>query len=233
MDEEGPIQYATSLLSACLTKAGVEQGHSVDHAIAVMNHAKAALRHEENLSEQTKTNVKFAALLHDADDDKFFTNNSNLNAITIMDACNLKYPNLQLDIALIIRMISLVSTAKNKNSKVEPGYEWMLIPRWADRLEAIGQIGIERTISYAEHIGNPMTTTNTLPVYNDADIERVAPYSRFEKYYGKSDSVIDHIYDKILHIGLRAEDTTNEYLLRVSAARTQYIKDYLFNFWKQ
>jgi hypothetical protein len=46
-------------------------------------------------------------------------------------------------------------------------------------------------------------------------------------------SVIDHLYDKILHIGLRPENTNNEYLLDVSSKRTQVIKEYIFNFWRQ
>lgn len=232
------FEFAGNLLREKLTKAGVDSGHSLGHALIVMRHAEQALKCEEWLTEPIRDCVLFAAFLHDADDEKFFGHSSSEgpnnypNAREIIQRTNLEFPDLHLDIELVVQMISLVSASKNKNSKVEPGKEFMLLPRWCDRLEAIGQIGLDRAIGYAKHIGNPMVTPDTPIVTNDEDLHRVAPYSRFLAYQGQSASVIDHIYDKILHIGLRPEDTTNQYLLRVSSERTQIIKDFVFNYWR-
>jgi HD superfamily phosphodiesterase len=46
-------------------------GHGVDHMIAVMNHAKAAVTCED-LPDYIKEKIILAALLHDADDPKIF-----------------------------------------------------------------------------------------------------------------------------------------------------------------
>jgi hypothetical protein len=228
------FEFAGNLLREKLTKAGVDSGHSLGHALIVMRHAEQALKCEDWLTEPIRDGVLFAAFLHDADDEKFFGRHSDNypNAREIMERTNLEFPDLHLDIELVIQMISLVSASKNKNSKVDPGKEFMLLPRWCDRLEAIGQIGLDRAIGYAKHIGNPMVTPDTPSVANEDDLQRIAPYSRFLAYQGQSASVIDHIYDKILHIGLRPEDTTNEYLLRISSERTQIIKDFVFNYWR-
>ncbi len=228
---QAKLEYAGHLLSDILIKACVDDGHSFGHAQKVMGHAVEALKKEECLP-LMRTAILFASLLHDADDEKFFGKTDNYpNARFILAKCNERFSEFELDVELVINMISLVSASKNKNSRVELGNEWMLIPRWCDRLEAIGHIGLVRAIDYAIHIGNPMITPETLPVYDDDDLEQVAPYSRFLTYNGKSASVIDHLYDKILHIGLRQEDTTNEYLLRISLQRTQIVKDFLFDGW--
>jgi uncharacterized protein len=232
------LSFVIDELNTVLTSVYIEEGHNIDHAKQVMNHAFEALKCEsESESEKAYTDeikniVLLAALLHDADDHKFFpTNTGNENAREIIRKLNAKF-NLQIDEELVIKSIILVSASKNKNSNVEPGMEWILIPRWSDRLEAIGEIGVKRCLKYGEHVGNPITVDSTLPVYTDEDFEHVAPYQRFIDYNGNSASIIDHMYDKVIHIGLKPENTTNEYLLKVSKERQDYVKKYILDYWK-
>jgi len=230
-----PLYFARQLLARVLEEAKVDPGHGIDHAVSVLEHAHNALLCEPGLSLKCRIHVLFSALLHDADDDKLFHAHNNDNAIYIVSQCNAEFPHLKLDIDLIIQMIELVGTAKNGNSKVSTDMKWMLIPRWCDRLEACGEIGVKRTIHFANSKNLPMSLPSTPKVFNDTDIDKVAPYSRFLNYgpTTRSPSVIDHLYDKILHIGLRPEDTQNEYLLDVSQQRSEFTKQFIFDYWQK
>jgi len=72
-------------LNIILSTHNVCSSHGITHAIAVMNHAENALNQAENTLNQTtfkfdekiKRCVKLAALLHDADDRKYFADSNN------------------------------------------------------------------------------------------------------------------------------------------------------------
>ena len=70
------LSVAIQLLSQLLSKNSIDSSHGIVHAIAVLNHSREALKHEE-LSKDEIQAIKLAALLHDADDSKFFPNNTN------------------------------------------------------------------------------------------------------------------------------------------------------------
>src|SRR5204863_4319085 len=84
--------------------------------------------------------IILAALLHDADDRKFFGDSNYKNARYLLR----KIP--EGDVELVVHMIDLVSTSKNGNSTPVASSGWLLIPRYCDRLEAVGKIGIERCL---------------------------------------------------------------------------------------
>ncbi len=95
-------------------------------------------------------------------------------------------------------MIALVSVAKNGNSI--PEKEWMLIPRYADRLESIGTIGILRCYLYNLVVGRPMYTTETLRATTLEELSKIATVERFNNYVNLKGKVgestfIDHFYD--------------------------------------
>ena len=129
-------------LNNLFTKAHVCKSHGIDHAVAVMNHADLAIKSKKYpIPIKTKNAVKLAALLHDADDRKFFPDNKNYENLRIVLRDR---PGDFVD--LVIRMVSLVSSTTNGDRIPEDviGSEWMLIPRYADRIEAIGLVGVER-----------------------------------------------------------------------------------------
>jgi HD superfamily phosphodiesterase len=85
---------------------------------------------------------------------------------------------------LVVRMISLVSASGNGNGKddVTQDEPWVLWPRYADRLEALGAIGVHRAISYANKGKRMFALPSTPRVSNTVDAMRVATPERFAAY---------------------------------------------------
>ncbi|CAH6420246.1 Hypothetical protein HVR_LOCUS1140 [uncultured virus] len=225
-------------------------GHGMDHMLAVASHTEKALEHEL-LPKHTKLQVYLAALLHDADDPKIFKNSNNYNnardilerSITLSNTRGFYYLEYNkcsecLDhvdlyrntyINSIISMIDLVSCSKNGDS--DPPVPWMAIPRDSDRLEAAGEIGIERCLQVTKHFGSPHHTPDTPRVYTEEELWKVATPERFTNYK-KSVSMIDHYYDKLLHIVAPERlKSKNVYILKEAERRNKIMIDYVLNYW--
>jgi uncharacterized protein len=159
-------------------------------------------------------------LLHDIDDHKFFQTENYQNARMILG----DHPNTD----LIIEMIDFVSSYKNKDILIKP--EWKMIPRYCDRLEAIGTIGLERVIQYNKTMKRPTHVETTIRVSTEDELFSVVTEERYQLYDGNSNSMIDHFYDKLLQIKF---PITNEYIQYVAQQRKQIMIDYVLNYWKE
>lgn len=218
------IDKAKILLRDLLASSNVDAGHGIDHSLIVLEHADRALECED-LADETKTAIRLAALLHDADDAKFFSTSDNENLIKILDQL---YPQHSIEKELIVQMVGLVSCRKNLNKPAN--VEWMLIPRHADRLEALGEIGIVRCWQYTLHKQRPLYLPTTPRATTVKELNDIATRERFENYTGVSASMMDHFYDKVLH--LKNMPTTNPYFLQEGERRHQQIVDYCLQFGK-
>ena len=192
------MQIYIDKLNKLLTDNKVSECHGINHAIQVMHNAQQALYYGDyNLTDEEKESVLLAALLHDADDRKFFPNNHNYeNLQTILNDKSKEF------IVNVVNMVNLVSSSKNGDSI--PDYvkdkEWQLIPRYADRLEAIGVIGIERCYMYGK-VKNPISKLyldTTERGFTESELWEIATIDRYNSYTGDSISMIDHYYDKLL-----------------------------------
>ena len=197
--------------------------HGLEHALAVLAHAKRALKHT-NLSKRRATRVLIAALLHDVDDRKVTglprgVKNTYSNARTLCVVVGLP----ERDIAKIVEMISLVAASENGNSVVAKLYK--LIPRECDRIEALGMIGVERCAEYTKRIGRPEYTPATPMPTTPEELDVVLAGYNIENYSGTSASMLDHFYDKLLHLGV--SHTGNEYVIAEMNARVNIMRDWL------
>ena len=200
-DETKSINHGVNLLKIILEEHRVSPCHGISHAKIVMYHAFNALEDYE-LSEEDKLAVLLSALLHDADDGKFFPENHNYENLRIILRDNGKTDTF---IEKVVYMVSLVSASKNGDN-IPPevvGKEWMLIPRYADRLEAIGVIGIERCLTYSLS-RMPLFISTTPRPKTEEDIWLSATEERYSQYATgrKSESMIDHYYDKLLRLSI-------------------------------
>lgn len=214
-------------LKTILEKNNVCKSHGINHAISVMEHSKKSIEYENNLTEIEKEAIIIASLLHDADDKKFFPNNNdNENTRFILNDKSQEFINL------VVKMIDLVSASKNKDNIPEDikNKKWMLIPRYCDRLEAIGYIGILRCYQYNQTSNKPLYTQNTQKATNIEEVYKIATIERYNKYNGISESMIDHYYDKLLRTHLFQID--NKYLLDEAQKRQNVLVDFVIEFGK-
>jgi len=204
------------------------ESHGIKHAISVMNHAICALEvHKYTISQIEYNSIIIASLLHDADDYKFFPNNQNND-----NARYLLKDNSEDFIDLVINMIELVSSSKNADTIPDSiqNKEWMLIPRYADRLEAIGIIGIERCYKYNKTINKPLYLPTTLRATNIEELLLIATKERYNTYCGNSISMIDHYYDKLIR--LSDFSIKNQYLNQMAIINSKPITDLVLFFGK-
>ena len=204
-EAERVLQAALAGLRRLCISAAIDKSHGTTHAKRVLAHVeRALLEANPRLSLPRELSVRLAALLHDADDRKYFPNKPIG-----------RYPNAQRLLheagasesvaADTLQMISLVSCSANGNSapevaKDEPELLW---PRWADRLEATGAIGVVRCYQYNSVMGAPLSVASTPRPTSEDEAWALATPERFESYQssgGGSASMIDHYFDKLLQV---------------------------------
>lgn len=118
---------------------GNSDGHGADHSLRVYNNAL-------NIRKAYECNelyVDLGALLHDVDDHKLFNNKNNENARKFLIENDFDSKAIE----DIIEIINSVSFTKNKSAK--PKTLEASIVQDADRLDAIGAIGVARTFMYS------------------------------------------------------------------------------------
>ena len=119
--------------------AGNADGHGLDHSMRVYRNAMLLAETEPTAD---RFIVALSALLHDADDYKLFQTENNANARSFLESANLGPETTD----RICEVINSVSFSKNRGKKPET-IEGKIVQD-ADRLDAIGAIGIARTFAF-------------------------------------------------------------------------------------
>lgn len=184
-------------------------GHDYYHVMRVY---KMAVRLAEAENADLFT-VKLAALLHDVDDRKLSpqTYKEMINAISFMKGCGLGSKEIN-RICYIIREVSYKGNETENPSSIEAK-----CVQDADRLDAMGAIGIARIFAFG---GN-----NNRPIY-DPDIEPNMDMSADEYALSPTTSV-NHFYEKIFRLKeLMNTDVARE----IALYREEYMREYLQTF---
>ena len=131
------IDYMARLLG------GNSGGHDTAHSVRVYENA---LKIAEKEPACDMTVVALASILHDVDDHKLFDSKDNDNARKFLEDKGIPDEKIE----KIVRVINSVSFSKNRGKKPET-IEGKIVQD-ADRLDALGAIGIARTFAYGgEH----------------------------------------------------------------------------------
>ena len=125
---------------------GNADGHGADHTLRVWRNAMRIAETENGCDREI---VSLAALLHDADDYKLFSTEDNANARRFLT--DHRVPAEKAD--RICAAINAVSFSKNRDRRPETP-EGRIVQD-ADRLDAIGAVGIARTFAYGGRHGRP------------------------------------------------------------------------------
>lgn len=127
--------------------AGSSDGHDADHSLRVY---KNALAIASNYLEADMDLISLSSLLHDVDDHKLFQTENNSNARTFLKNQNVPEETIE----EIVKIINSVSFSKNKGKTPET-LEAKIVQD-ADRLDAMGAIGIARTFAYGGKKGRSL-----------------------------------------------------------------------------
>ena len=135
------IEYVHELFRA---NAG---GHDAEHTMRVYRNT---LRIAENEPDCDIGIAVLAALLHDVDDHKLFATVDNANARAFLQAHELPQETIE----RICGVINSVSFSRNKDRR--PTTPEGKVVQDADRLDALGAVGVARTFAYGGEHGRPM-----------------------------------------------------------------------------
>ena len=162
--------------------ADAEGGHDWFHIERVWRNAKL-ISNSENGNQLV---IELASLLHDIADYKFNDGNEHIGpriAENFLESINVERVIIK-EVVFIIKNISFKG-GYNENIKKTIELE---IVQDADRLDAIGAIGVARTFSFGGFKGNLMHDPNQKPNINQS-----------EKEYKKSNgTTINHFHEKLL-----------------------------------
>ena len=126
---------------------GHSDGHDLNHSMRVYSNAMLIARHEKECDIEA---VALAALLHDADDHKLFDTVDNQNARRFLSDCGMDSAKTD----LICSIINSVSFSRNRGKR--PSSMEGMIVQDADRLDAMGAVGIARTFAYGGKHGRTL-----------------------------------------------------------------------------
>ncbi len=185
-------------------------GHDYYHCIRVYNNAMLICKDMEC----DRKLVGVASLLHDVDDVKLFDSIDYENARKILN-------DLSYEKDFIEKVINIIKDVsfKGKDSVVPSTLEGKIVQD-ADRLDAIGAIGIARTFAYGGNHNRLIYDPNVKPNLN----------MNYNQYKNSNNPTINHFYEKLLLL----KDMMNlEKSKEIATHRHKFMEDYLREFYDE
>ncbi len=185
-------------------------GHDIYHTVRVHNLAVSICR-EEHADMDV---VRLASLLHDVDDPKLFSTADYGNARSFMGSEGID-PGTQEHIIDIIRNLSF----KGSDTAVPKTLEGRIVQD-ADRMDAIGAIGIARAFAYGGSRGRSIHIPDERPKENMSA----------EEYFANKGTSINHFYEKLLLLKDMMNTPTAK---RMAQGRHDFMSSYLDEFFSE
>ncbi len=184
-------------------------GHDYTHIMRVVSLAKEILKGEQADEEL----VLVAAYLHDVSDDKVATNPAAKRQAIVDQLTEIGYD--QAFIKRVFEIIDHMSFSANLKEKFQLSLEGQIVQD-ADRLDAIGAIGIARTFYFGGHFGEVMYDPHIMPRTNMDKSE-----------YRKRGTIINHFYEKLLKLKDQMNTPT---AMKIAEHRQQVMLTFLHEF---
>jgi uncharacterized protein len=191
-----------------------EGGHDWWHILRVWKNAQLI-----NQTEQAnQLVVELAALLHDIADSKFHGGNEDIGPQTAVAFLQ----TLQVDEAVIHHVEQIIRHMSFKASFGEQVFHSpeLAVVQDADRLDAIGAIGIARAFTYGGFKGRELYNPGIAPNLNMSK----------EEYKASAAPTINHFYEKLLLLKDKMNTPTAQ---RLAADRHQFMEQYLTQFYAE
>ncbi|WP_289053557.1 HD domain-containing protein [Carboxylicivirga marina] len=199
-------EWAQQKLSDC------EAGHDWWHIIRVRNNAK--LIHKREGGDWNV--ILLAVLLHDIADTKFF---DEVESLMLIDQKLQEYQIDQTTIDHVIKIIQNLSFSKQWTENSFSSLELQVVQD-ADRLDAIGAVGIARAFSYGGHKGRDFYNPDISP----------QEYRSQEEYRSSNSPTINHFYEKLLLLKDKMNTKTGSSMAK---ERHRFMERYLEQFFNE
>jgi uncharacterized protein len=162
--------------------------------------------------------VELAALLHDIADSKFHDGDEEIGPATAGKFLR----ELELDESLIVHVQQIIRHISFKAGFDKPGFhsKELEIVQDADRLDAIGAIGIARAFSYGGFKGREIYNPEIAPNLNMSK----------EEYKNSAAPSINHFYEKLLLLKDKMNTATGK---KLAEQRHHFMEIYLQQFYSE
>jgi len=188
-------------------------GHDWWHIYRVWKNAITICEHEQ----ANTFIVQLAALLHDLDDWKFndSADETPLRAKAWLDS-------LSIDSSITDKVCRIISHISYKGAGVANKMDSLegFIVQDADRLDAIGAIGIARAFAYGGYKNRPLYDPDSHPQIHQT----------FEQYKNSKSATINHFYEKLLLLKDMMNTPTAK---RIAEQRHEVMAQYLSQFMNE
>ena len=206
------VKQTTAYVKEQLT--GAEAGHDWHHIQRVLNNAEAILAEEP----ANQFAVTLACLLHDIADAKFHDGDEELGPKRTQSF--LKQFDLEKEVIdEVVYIVKHISFKSETLPLVEKSKVFQIVQD-ADRLDALGAIGIARTFNYGGYKNRPLY---------DAEIPPKTKQTKAE--YKKSNApTINHFYEKLLSLKDRMNTQTGK---KLAQQRHEFMLQFLDQFFEE
>lgn len=162
--------------------------------------------------------IELGALIHDIADWKF---SGGTNDIGIKKAEDL-LKSFGVDDQIIKQVCYIIDNISFKGAKVKNSMETIegKIVQDADKLDALGAIGIARAFAYSGKIGREIYNPDVKPMM----------HASFEEYKNNKGTAINHFYEKLLLLKDLMNTKTGK---KIAKQRHKFMEKYLKQFFKE
>lgn len=193
---------------------GEGSGHDWWHIHRVRNTAlKLGIEENANLFV-----VELAALLHDIADHKFHGGDEEIGPATAREWLT----KLNVDESIINHVCEIIRDASFKGAEVETPMKTIegKVVQDADRLDAIGAIGIARTFAYGGYKGRELYNPDIKP----------ESHNSFDSYKKSTGPTINHFYEKLFLLKDRMNTESGR---KLAEQRHQFMKEFVDRFLEE
>jgi len=192
-----------------------EGGHDWFHIERVYKNAILIAKSEQNCNLEV---VKLGALLHDIADSKFHNGNETIGpkvARAFLENENIAEKTINHVVQIIENISFKGGNFENKFSSKE-----LEIVQDADRLDAIGAIGIARTFNYGGFKNRTIFNPNIAPKFNMSK----------EEYKNSDAPTINHFYEKLLLLKDKMNTASGK---KIAEERHLFMETFLSQFYAE
>ncbi len=212
LDKQGIINHTKEYIKSQFSLES--SGHDWNHIYRVWTTAK-------KISSVEGGNIfiiEMGALLHDIADWKFYGGDINIGPQKAKEWL-MQFSISETDIYSIVDIVANISFKgiAKKNTKLT--IEGQIVQD-ADRLDAIGAVGIARVFAYSGFSGRQIYDPDRKPVEHKST----------QSYYNNNNTAINHFYEKLL---LLKDLMNTNYAIKLAEERHKFMEDYLNQFYKE